>query len=758
MRKSFLRFSFAGMFVLGGFSLQAQTLFQSFDGMQAPSKGEQIVHPVTYRIVTMNYNELLSFLSRAGNNYEQAIVVDLPTPDGKTRSFKIWKNNLLPAALQAKYPSIRTYTAEAEGDKTIMAKIDFTEKGFHAMVFDGDNTYFIDPYSNVADGYYMVYFKKDYKRSLNESMHCEVGQTMIKDAEGNVGELLDGRLPGIRAKQFGTQRRKYQLALSCTGEYAVAVAGASPTKAGVLSAMTTTMNRVNGIYEKEFGVSMDFIPNEDTLIYLDAFTDPFAGNDNGYLLLDENEATTKMLIGTANYDIGHIFSTGGGGLAGLGVVCLSDSSVDSKAYGVTGSANPVGDPYDVDYVAHEIGHQFGGEHTFNSESGACAGNIVTTASYEPGSGSTIMGYAGICDPDNIQPNSNDYFHIKSLWQISDYILTGGGGTCAVISSGTSIPTLPAITGSYSIPYKTPFELEAPLATASGSDSLLYCWEQWDLGNTGNYENVSDTFKTGPTFRSFQPTKNRMRVFPAISKVIANTPSTLGERLPTVARTMKFKVAARNMVNGTGAFNFSDNELVLNVINTGAPFVVTKPDLSSDSAKRKTNYTVKWNVAQTNVAPISASKVDIFLSVDGGYTYPFTLATGVPNTGTATVLMADTASTTARIKVKGSGNVFFDISNANFTVYGKKGVGVNDVALNNDLNVYPNPAMDIIHVSNKGTHTLTYELYNVIGQKMIGGTIQQQAAIPVAAFAKGIYYLKIMDEKTGAIVSKPVSVR
>lgn len=758
MKKRFVGAMLLSMSLGSSVLLNAQSLFQSYEGTQAPSRGEQKIQPSTYKLVAVNNDLLFQLLSKIGDGYENASVVDLPTPEGKSQSFKVWKNGLLPAALQAKYPSIRTFTAEAENDKTVTAKIDFTEFGFHAMVFDGENSYFIDPYTNVADGYYMVYYKKDYTRSAAERMHCDYGITEATDADGNAAEQLGGTLPGIGAKQFGTLQRTYKLALSCTGEYAVAVGGTTPTKATVFSAMTTTMNRVNGIYEKEVGVTMNFIANEDTLIYLNANTDPFSGNNNGNVLLSENPVNTKAVIGTANYDIGHIFSTGGGGIAGLGVVCRTAGTTDAKARGVTGSPDPTGDAYDVDYVAHEMGHQFGGEHTFNSDLGSCGGNGEETAAYEPGSGTSIMAYAGICGNDDIAAHSNDYFHIKSLDEISTYLAASNGASCAVTSTGTVLPTLPSITQTYNIPYKTPFEVEAPLATATTSDSLLYCWEQWDLGNFGDRQARSDTFTTGPTFRTFQPTKDRVRVFPVIDKVIANVASYVGERLPTVARTMNFKVAARNTVGGIGAFDFSNNQLVVNVINTDTPFLVTSPNLSTDSAKRKTSYTVTWNVAQTTASPISTANVDIFLSVDGGYTYPFTLATGVPNTGTASVIMADTASTTARIKVKGSGNIFFDISNANFTVYGAPSVGINEVALNNDLTIYPNPATDVIYVSNKGTHTLSYELYNVVGQKMIAGNILNQGAVPVAGYAKGIYYLKIVDNTTGALVSKPVSVR
>src|SRR5690606_22782836 len=180
-----------------------------------------------------------------------------------------------------------------------------------------------------------------------------------------------------------------------------------PTKLNVLSAMVTTINRVNGIYEKELSVSLELIGDNDTLIYLNGSTDPFDANNNGGALLGQNQTNTNTVIGAANYDIGHIFSTDGGGIAFLGCVCANNQ----KARGVTGSPSPVGDPFDVDYVAHEMGHQFGANHSFN----ACSGTESQQNAFEPGSGSTIMAYAGICGPvNNLQANSHDYFHITSL--------------------------------------------------------------------------------------------------------------------------------------------------------------------------------------------------------------------------------------------------------------------------------------------------------------------------------------------------------
>ncbi|WP_198666819.1 reprolysin-like metallopeptidase [Taibaiella helva] len=732
---------------------QATGFFHSFDGNTAPSKGRQVLQPLAYRLEMAEQPALKDFLFSLSNDPAKAQRISLPTPDGSSRDFYVWNTPMMEEPLRSRFSEIQTFTARAADNPSVTAKLDFTVNGFHAMVFDGTNTFFIDPYSDIADGYYTIYYKRNYQRPEQQYMTCSLGGEALPDAEGNLPETIDGQLPSLGMKQSGGTRKTYRLALSCTGEYAAAVGGSVPTTASVLSAMTTSMNRVNGIYEREVAVTMVMVGNNDQLVYLDASSDPFTANNDGNTLLGQNQSNTTSVIGSANYDIGHIFSTGGGGVAFLGCVCRNFS----KARGVTGSANPVGDPYDVDYVAHEMGHQFGANHTFNR----CSGTENSFTAYEPGSGSTIMAYAGICGPiNNLQAHSDDYFHTASLDEISDYITTQSGADCPVTDVGTTPPTLPSITASYSVPYKTPFELMAPDATpGSPEDALTYCWEEWDLGNLRADEDTSARFTMGPVFRSFAPVAGKLRVFPRIDSLVRNITAYKGERLPAVARTLRFKLAARSLANGFGAFDFSDNVVTLNVINTGQPFKVTSPNLSTDTAYANASETITWDVSQTDAAPISAANVDIFLSVDGGFTYPFTLATGVPNTGSATLMMPDTYSFRARVKVKGAGNVFFDISDVNFKLIDtNKVMSVADAQLRNDLLIYPNPAVNEINVTNKGMGQLDLVLFNALGQKLWSGTVQKSVVIPVGAFSRGIYYLKVTNPRQGSKAVRSISLR
>lgn len=732
--------------------LNATVFFKSFEGKQAPSQGKQVLIPEQYRIAGADRHALGSFLSGVSESRSKASIISLPRPDGTTMEFYVWKTSMMEQPLQDKYMDIQTFTAEAKSNKNITAKLDLTVRGFHAMVFDGSNTFMIDPFADVDDGYYTVYYKKDYKRRADQIMSCDIGDDqMIRDASGNAPENMDGTLPGVGLKQYGGTRKRFRLALSCTGEYAAAVGGAIPTTVSVLSAMVTSMNRVNGIYERELGVTMVLIANNDLLVYLNSTSDPFTANNNGGQLLGQNQMNTSSVIGSANYDIGHIFSTGGGGIAFLGCVCRNNQ----KARGVTGSANPVGDPYDVDYVAHEMGHQFSGNHSFNK----CSNTENQSTAYEPGSGSTIMAYAGICGQvNNIQLHSDAYFHSVSLDEITEFL--ADDATCAVDSPGTTLITLPSISATYSIPFQTPFELTGPVATADASDTISYCWEQWNLGDFRADESGAASFTAGPSFRSFSPSSSRTRVFPRIDSLVQNVNAYRGERLPAVARPLTFRLTARNIVNGFGSFDLSDGNITLNVINTSVPFKVTSPNLSTDTMYANGSDTVTWDVAQTDVTPISTPNVDIFLSVDGGYTYPYILATGVPNTGSHIVTLPDTSSSKARIKVKGAGNVFFDISNANFKLLDTSTVlvSVHDIQLDNELSIFPNPAGSQINMVNTGQRELTLSLHNALGQKMWEGKLKQKVTLPVSSYTRGIYFLRVEDASKGSQTVKRITLQ
>jgi hypothetical protein len=549
-------------------------------------------------------------------------------------------------------------------------------------------------------------------------------------------------------KVNGAIKRTYRLALGATAQYSDTVGGPMPTKASVLAAMVTTMNRVNGVYERELGVTMQLVANNDDLIYL-AEPDNYS-NSSGSSMLSENQVKCDNIIGPSNYDIGHVFSTDGGGIADLGCVC----DFNNKAQGVTGQPNPVGDPFAIDYVAHEMGHQFGARHTFNANisAGSCTGNASSNAAFEPGSGSTIMAYAGICgSANNLQGNSDDYFHAKSLDEITNYVatistITGCGSS---VASGNIPPVLPAFSAAYYIPYLTPFELTAPDPVDNDHDYLTYCWEEWDLGDFG--QNWTNTNQNGPIFRSFKPTASKTRVFPALDRLLVNTTSYIGEKLPATARDLTFKLTVRDFYNSAGTFNFPNDEINLHVVNTGTPFTVTGPNTNADYWQMGTNVTVNWNVGNTTASPINCSTVDILLSLDGGYTYTQTLVANTPNDGSETITVPHTPTLSARVKVKGVGNVFFDISNENFKI--NSWAASIETVRDEALMIYPNPVQDALTLSSKEESVMDVAITNVLGQIKWQGSVQRKAEINVSGWGKGVYHLQAKTGNNGVLVRK-----
>ena len=582
----------------------------------------------------------------------QSALISLPTPDGNEMIFKIFENPCMEAPLAAKYPMIKTYKAVSVENPAVTAKIDYTTFGFHAMVFGSNGIYFIDPYSSSNTGYYNCYYKKDYTRTSNNYTHCELDETMhASDAylQRNGTTVINDDINNLVANGA---RRTYRLALACTVEYSNAVCAPNPvTKANVLSAMVTSMNRVNGVYEKDLSIHMNLVANNDTLIFIG--TDSYS-NNNGSQMLGQNQTVCNARIGSANYDIGHVFSTGGGGVAYLGCVCVNAD----KARGVTGSSSPKGDAYDIDYVAHEMGHQFGANHTFNGNTGACNGNRNASTAYEPGSGITIMGYAGICDANDIQEHSDDFFHRTSIVEIYNHI---SSTSCAVVTNtGHTAPTVSTYTATYSIPYKTSFEVSANATSANGFP-INYLWEEWDLGPAGSWSNPN--IYTAPIFRSFVPSPSNTRIFPRWDSLINNVIRYKGEVLPEVARDVKLRCTVTSYdPNGYGVFNAPDNNLTIKSVVTPTLFRVTS-QAAATTFTGNTTQTINWDVANTTASPISCATVNIYLSIDSARTFPYLLATNTANDGTETVTIPNvfTNNASARIKVKGSGNVFFDLN-------------------------------------------------------------------------------------------------
>jgi subtilisin-like proprotein convertase family protein len=610
--------------------------------------------------------QMAGVMHREDANSGFSAIIELPHPDGSMHSYKASENSTMSPELAEKFPEIHSYDAKGVNEPSFV-KWDITPHGMHAMIMrPGQSTIYIDPAINGNNAYYVVYSREHY--IYPESMDCQT-QAVIKEVKDKA------QSQGATIKMFGScELHAYRLALAATAEYTQFHGG---TIALAQAAQVTSMNRVNGVFEKDMAITMNIIGNNNLLIYTNATSDPFTNGNPGNMI-NQNQTNTDAVIGSANYDIGHVFGTNSGGLAGLGVVC----SGGNKARGVTGSAAPIGDPFDIDYVAHEMGHQFGANHTQNNN---CNRNNATAM--EPGSASTIMGYAVICAP-TVQNHSDDHFHGISLQEIGNEI---NSHTCEALTPlANNAPSILSTNGNVTVPANTPFALTA-IATDPDGDPLTYNWEQMD--NEVSTQPPSPTSTGGPNFRSISSLTSPTRYFPNLVDLAAGGPFTW-EVIPSVTRTMDFRCTLRDNAAGPGGCNDHVDVTVTTDASSG-PFIVLYPSATGIVWTSLTNETVTWDVANTDIAPVSCSNVDILLSTDGGATYPVTLASNVPNDGSQLVSVPNTPTTTARIMVICSSGTFFDISDNNFEI----------VALTDDFTLSASPQVDTVCQPNDVTFTL-----------------------------------------------------
>ncbi|MCD0461718.1 Calx-beta domain-containing protein [Roseiconus lacunae] len=450
----------------------------------------------------------------------------------------------------------------------------------------------------------------------------------------------------------GDSLQNYRLAIAATEEYTAYFGG----EAQALAAIEDFVDDVNEIFEKELSIHFDLVSGTNTIF--DASIGEFDSYTNGNTsaMLNENTAILNGIVGESNYDIGHVFGlaiSGGQGLAGLGVV-----NTIYKGRGASIHAMPQGTSW-VHLVAHEFGHQFNAEHTFNGNTyGSTAGSRSATSAYEPASGSTLMSYAGIAGQDNLQSDPDPYFHSASFEEIQSFIAS----TAPPNSTTPLSNNVPTVSGGadYTIPQGTPFALTATGNDADAGDTLTYTWEQLDLGSAMSLP-LTDNGDS-PLFRSFPPSTEPTRVFPKLSDLAAGVDTAaIGETLPTTARELNFRASVRD---GNGGIHSDDVKLT--VVNTATPFSVTSPNTGVNWAGGS-NQTISWNTAGTQSAPFNVSSVDIDLSIDGGLTYPISLISGTANDGSEMLTIPNLDTSNARVRVSAVGNVFFDLSDTDFTI-------------------------------------------------------------------------------------------
>ncbi len=692
------------------------------------SQGLQL--PAAYERLDLDLTRLRQYLQDAPQEAFQpypfiqpSLPLTVPMPTGEMLVFNLYQSPIMETTLQLKYPDIQTFAGDCPTVPGASIRIDIGSNGFHAIILSPKGTVYIDPMTVAPQ--YLSYFKRDVRRSQ-------------AFAERLIGRQHRSRSPvdvGSRIAN-GAELRTYRLALAATGEYTQFFGG---TVIGALSGMVTTINRVNAIYERELAIRLVLVGDNDKLIFTDGMTDPYS-NTNPIALSNQNQTTIDQVIGNTRYDIGHVFSTGGGGLANLASVC----DPTDKAKGVTGIATPTGDPFDVDYVSHEIGHQFGAQHTYNGQRLVCGGQREMDSAYEPGSGSTIMAYAGLCGDDDLQFNSDAYFHSHSYQQILVNITSGMASTCGAITpTGNTPPVVGIPPMDHTIPILTPFELEGFGQDIDG-DALSYCWEQYDLGPAGGPQAPS---LNAPMFRSYPPSPSPIRTFPRLQDILDST-STKGEVYPTYTRSLTFRLTVRDQRIAGGGVNFSAASIDVTALS--GPFTISQPNDGEVTWWHGDSAEVVWDIANTDMPPVNCQAVNVLLSLDGGYTFPdsLVLAKNVPNKGQVKVNIPSVSTRTARVKIKAADNVFFDISNKDFSILGN--VGAEKPLPDLGVHIYPNPFQDKLWLEMVQPVDFTFELIDMKGrvlfQKTFKNTGDRRMEIPIPDLPSGVFCYKILMEK------------
>ncbi|MTE26100.1 reprolysin-like metallopeptidase [Winogradskyella ouciana] len=581
---------------------------------------------------------LMGVAQRSDNSVSTTTILSFPNSDGKLERFSIKEASVMHPDLQAAYPEIRSYVGQGIDNASSVLRFSLSPYGFSGMILsaNGKNT-FIEPIGQDTNSY-IVFNRKD-RVNINNDFECSVTEQV--NSVINNGTAFRNADDSIL--------RTYRLAVSATGEYTQFHGG---TVSNALAAINTTMTRVNGIFEVDFNVTLTLIANTTNVIYTNSGSDPYGNTTTNYN--SELQNTLTSVIGEANYDIGHLFANlqNNGNAGCIGCVCVNNQ----KGSGWTSATNPVGDFFDVDYVAHEMGHQFGANHTWTH-----GGNEGTNVQVEPGSGSTIMSYAGITGATDVQANVHPNFHAVSIEQVTDYVKSTSCQTNT--NTGNVVPVITALSN-YTIPRGTAFILEGSATDAdTPSNALTYSWEQMDENNASTTY-PSTTATTGVAFRAYEPTSDSFRYFPRLQTIKTGATSWQWEAVPNVARTLNFRLTVRDNVAGGGTNNSDD--MVVTVNGTAGPFVVNSPN-TNVTWNAGTTQTITWDVAGTTGNGVNAANVDIFLSTDGGDTYPISLATGVTNDGSHNVVIPNNQGNQNRIMVRGSNNIFFDISDTNFTI-------------------------------------------------------------------------------------------
>ena len=626
-------------------SLSSQEILKKID---VPNIQKKITdQPSNYDQFQLNTYELLKKLRKTpqrGLEVKEIITLSLPNGLGSFEKFEIFESPVFSTKLSEKYPSIKSYVGRSTKSTSTVRFSYSPSQGFIAAISNNKSATILIKPSNLKNEKYVSYSRAEV--SEDSDFECKTIENITNNSSNLSNINNDGFL------------RKYRLAIATTAEYSNfflngSEANDNERKTKILAAINASLTRINGIFERDFSITMELVSNSDETIFLDASSDPFNGNFNFEL-----QNTLDNTIGNNNYDVGHLFGYESAiyGSAGC-IACVCTTG--SKGSGFTIHSEPDSDHFNM-IASHEFGHQFGGYHVQSSSN--CRSSLELQE-VEPGSGSSIMGYAGICDP-NVQENPDDYFNYVDIRDVLQW--TRNDSSCAeLIATENNDPTVNA-GANYTIPKSTAFILEGVGSDQDTNNSLTYCWEENDPENPFSSNYPSSTRVFGPMYRSKPPVEVPYRYMPQLSDVLSGNLTPTWEVTPSVGRTLDFVLTVRD--NALLGAKTASDEMTVTIDDNFEPFRVTSQRVVEDWTVGESKL-ITWDVSNTTRAPINASHVDVLFSIDGGYTYPYTIATNIANDGSENIIVPEvpTSTTEGRFMVKASNNIFFAVNQANLNI-------------------------------------------------------------------------------------------
>ena len=681
MKKHLLYFTtFLAILLLGGSaSGWAQTrFFVEAPDLKEVTRAEKNVS--VYRVYRLDVAALRTYLANAPVEFtadaRPALRLAVPLPNGTTETFAIYDSPILAPVVAAQYPNIKTYTGQAQtAGSTAVIRFSFTGDEFNAIVLGlpgAGAAYFEKSTAAPGANVYLSYSTLDVLPATGsraaKKNPCGVQPLSRPINVGGINRAATGAL------RTGGTLRTLRLAITATGEFTNAKGTPNNTAAGGYAAVVQYVNRLVAVYRRELSVSFVLVSTA-SVVYPDPATDPFLTPTANGTVLPVSQSVLDNNVGDANYDIGHTLGYGGagsgGGLAQGSSVCSSGSKAQAVSDVNEGNAGQFPAVFGDQVFCHEVGHQVGMNHSYNSSIPVCTTRNPDT-SMEPGAGTTIMSYGYTCADATDPAKNDDYetgylpflnFHAVNLAEATAFL---GTISCyTTTNTGNSVPVITAFTTGRTIPKSTPFALTGTATDADAGNVLSYSWEGMDAGApaaTPPGPTVLGDPAQAPFFRSYEPAATITRLFPRLASILDGTNQAKGDKLPSVGRVVNLRLTVRDNVNGA-----NEASSAITIDGNSGPFLITSN--LAGSYPGNTPQTVTWSVNNTTAAPVSCANVDILLSTDGGLTFPITLLTATPNDGTEPVTMPvlPAAITTARIKVQASNNIFFDISNTNFSI-------------------------------------------------------------------------------------------